>query len=123
MDTTRVEKPAPRIPLSLAVEFRKSYARRPEVGQLKNISLTGAFLERNNMAFTPEDKLSLVFKVSGRTRTITARVIWTNSEGVGVQFIPENNRDVQIVDDLMYFVQNRRESRRNVLDTIFKKVS
>ncbi len=115
------EKPAPRIPLKLSVEYRKSYARRSDGGSLKNISITGAFLEHENPELQPRDKLNLVFKVSGRTRTIMAQVVWCSHGGSGIRFLPDNNRDVQIVDDLIYFVQNRRESRRNVLDDIFKR--
>lgn len=116
-------KAAPRIPLKLDVEFRKSYARKSAVASLKNISLTGAFLECPQLEAQSGDKLNLVFSVSGRTRTVAAEVIWHSPRGAGVRFVPENNRDVQIVDDLMYFVQNRRDSRRSVLEDIFKKVS
>ena len=117
------EKPAPRVPLKLEVEFRKSYARQPDGGSLKNISITGAFLEHENPELHPRDKLNLVFKVSGRTRTIMAQVVWCSNGGSGIRFLPDNNRDVQIIDDLIYFVQNRRESRRTVLDNIFKRVA
>jgi len=118
-----VEKtPSPRIPLNLDVEYRRSYARIGEVGLLKNISLTGAFLEHTNGALSVNDKVSMTFKVSGRTRRIHATVVWTNEFGSGIRFAPANNRDVQIVDDLMYFVESKRESRRSVLDNIFKQV-
>ena len=109
--TNAEQAPAPRLPLRLSVEFRKSYARRAELGQLKNISLTGAFLENPSQDLHPEDKVCLVFNVSGRVRTITAQVIWSSVGGAGVRFLPDNNRDVQIVDDLMYFVQNKRDSK------------
>ena len=39
-----MEKPAPRLPLQLPIEFRKNYSRKADYGDLKNISLTGAFL-------------------------------------------------------------------------------
>lgn len=115
--------PAPRIPLKMDVEFRRSYARDGVTGQLRNISLSGAFLEHANTALTAGDKLSITFMVSGRVRKIHAAVVWSNTLGVGVKFIPSNNRDVQIVDDLMYFVENNREDRRTVMDSIFKQVS
>ncbi len=116
------QKPAPRIPLKLTVEFRKSYARKGDSGRLKNISLTGAFLEHASPELLTSDKLNLTFVVSGRSRVIPAQVVWISETGAGLRFMPENNRDVQIVDDLMYYVQNRRDSRRNVLDDIFKRV-
>lgn len=120
MDTTQ-NTPSPRIPLKLDVEYRKSYGRSAEVGQLKNISLTGAFLEHSNEAMKESDKVCITFKVGGRTRKINAAIIWSNSAGSGIKFLPTCNRDVQIVDDLMYFVESKRENRRSVLDDIFKK--
>lgn len=126
MSTENITSPAPRIPLQMDVEFRRSYARRGEKGRLKNISLTGAFLElsaaeKNKLA--PKDKLLITLFVSGRARQISAHVIWNSSSGCGLKFIPSNNRDVQIVDDLMYFVENSRDNQRQVLNSIFKKVS
>jgi hypothetical protein len=50
-------------------------------------------------------------------------VIWANTVGVGVKFKPTNNRDVQIIDDLMDFVEASRSNKRGVLDTILKKVA
>ena len=43
MDTMKA--PAPRTPLNLDVSFRRNYARQDVTGILKNISLSGAFLE------------------------------------------------------------------------------
>lgn len=123
MDTVQPSLPAPRIPLAMEVEFKKNYARQAEQGNLKNISISGAFLEHQSMELKTNDKVALVIQVSGRKRKIIASVIWTSGNGCGVKFHPYNNRDVQIVDDLMYFVQSKRDSRRNVLDDIFKRVA
>src|SRR5437868_3540953 len=112
---------APRIPLKLDVEYRRSYGRSTDVGQLKNISLSGAFLEHGNDSLKVNDKIAITFKVGGRVRKINALIIWSNTIGSGVKFMPTNNRDVQIVDDLMYFVESKREGRRTVLDDIFKQ--
>lgn len=120
MDPT---KPAPRTPLKLEVAYKKNYAREEAVGVLKNISLTGAFLEAPSTAVRPEDKIQLFFLVSGRMRKVSARIIWKNQFGFGVQFLPMNKRDVQIVDDLIYFVESQRDGHRGVLDQIFYKVS
>jgi hypothetical protein len=113
--------PAPRIPLSLEIEYRKVYARKAEFGQLRNISLTGAFLEHGSEEVKSADKVCITFKVGGRVRKINAQVVWSNASGSGVKFLPVNNRDVQIVDDLMYFVESGREGKRTVLDDIFKQ--
>lgn len=113
--------PSPRIPLKLDVEYKKSYGRSQEFGELKNISLTGAFLQHTNEALKANDKVAITFKVGGRIRKINALIIWSNGAGSGLKFLPSNNRDVQIVDDLMYFVETKRENRRNVLDDIFKQ--
>ncbi len=119
-DTLKV--PAPRTPLNLEVSFKRNYAREETKGTLKNISITGAFLEFAGGEVRPNEKLNLNIIVAGRERRIAAHVIWINSVGVGVKFMPMNNRDVQIVDDLIYFVENSRNDRRSVMDTIFKKV-
>lgn len=122
MDTSTDSKPANRIPLFVDIEYRKSYSRQSTKGVLKNISITGAFLSISE-SLNPRDKLLVVFQVSGRKRKIAARVIWSGTGGVGIKFEPANNRDIQIVDDLMYFVSVSRDSRKDVLDNIFKKVS
>ena len=113
--------PLPRIPLKLDVEYRKSYGRETDVGHLRNISLTGAFLEHPNEGLKANDKVNITFRVGGRIRKIGAVIVWSNGTGSGIKFLPTNNRDVQIVDDLMYFVESKREGRRNVLDDIFKQ--
>jgi len=123
MHTEDANKPAPRIPLKVGVEYRRSYARNNQSGTLKNISITGAFLVAPIDELEPKDKITINFTVSGRRREIPAEIVWCNSVGCGVRFMPANNRDVQIVDDLMYFVENKREARREVLDNIFKKVA
>ncbi len=116
--------PAPRMPLQLDVEFRRSYARRGEWGRIKNISLSGAFLELDaEQLLLPNDKVVLNFTVSGRKRRIQASVVWNDHHGCGVKFHHVNGRDQQIVDDLMYFAESSKETQRSVLDTIFKKVS
>ncbi|QDK36155.1 PilZ domain-containing protein [Bdellovibrio sp. NC01] len=119
-DTVKV--PAPRTPLNLEVSFKRNYAREETIGTLKNISITGAFLEFSGGDVRTNEKLNLFFVVAGRERKIAAQVIWINSAGVGIKFMPTNNRDVQIVDDLIYFVENGRTEARSVMDSIFKKV-
>ncbi|MCB0420035.1 MAG: PilZ domain-containing protein [Bdellovibrionales bacterium] len=115
--------PAPRLPLKMNVQFRRSYARQEIKGTLKNISLTGAFLEGSKENLTIGDKVSIRLTVGGRDRKVNAKVIWLHDSGCGVQFQPFNNRDIQIVDDLMYFVESSREGRRLVLDDIFGQVA
>ncbi len=119
-DTVTV--PAPRTPLNLEVSFKRNYAREETKGTLKNISISGAFLEFEGGEIRANEKLNLVFIVAGRERKVAAHVIWKNSAGCGVKFMPTNNRDVQIIDDLIYFVENNRTDRRSLMDTIFKKV-
>jgi hypothetical protein len=123
MQANQEKAPAPRLPLKMEVEYRRSYARQSVKGTLRNISLTGAFLETTTELITAADKVIITFVVSGRRRNINATVIWKNGAGCGIKFQPFNNRDVQIVDDLMYFVESSRENRRSVLDDIIKRVS
>ncbi len=121
METTKA--PAQRTPLNIEVEYRKNYAREGTAGTLKNISLTGAFLKHVGDALKVGEKLVVNFTVAGRERAVHATVVWTNPVGSGVRFQPINNRDVQIVDDLIYYVESKREGTRGILDEILKKVA
>jgi len=114
---------APRTPLHLDVNFRRSYARQDSQAVLRNISLSGAFLELENHDLRVDEKINLTFIVAERERKITAQIIWKNSLGAGVKFIPQNNRDVQIVDDLIYYVETKRMGHRGIFDGIIKKVA
>lgn len=115
--------PAPRTPLFLEVSFRRSYARNDVSGILKNISLSGAFLEIAGHSLNIEEKINLSFVVGSRERKIVAQIVWKNSLGAGIKFLPINNRDIQIVDDLIYYVESKRMGHRGILDGILKKVS
>lgn len=121
MDAKQDKVPSPRLPLQMNIEFRKSYGRQNARGVLKNISLTGAFLETETLELAASDKLVIEFVVSERRRKMQATIVWKNANGCGVRFQPFNKRDTQIVDDLMYFVQNRREFRKSLLEDIFKQ--
>ncbi len=114
---------APRTPLNIDVAFRRSYAREETKANLKNISLSGAFLFHSGEKLGPGEKVQLTFSVSGRERAVQAVVVWTNTKGSGVKFLPLNNRDVQIVDDLIFYVESKRTGTKSVLDQIFKKVA
>lgn len=120
MESKQDKVPSPRLPLQMQVDYRKSYGRANTKGVLKNISLSGAFLETETLELAPSDKIVVEFIVSDRKRKMACTIVWKNAKGCGVQFQPFNKRDTQIVDDLMYFVQNNREFRRNLLDDIFK---
>jgi hypothetical protein len=114
--------PAARVPVKLGVEFRKVYGRSTNLGSIKNISRTGAFLE-NAVELKAHDRVLLELSVSGRSRQLQALVIWQNEFGCGLQFQPENNRDSQIVDDLVYFAQTHRREVKGVLEEIFQRVA
>jgi hypothetical protein len=115
--------PAPRTPLRIQVQFRKNYARQESAGTLRNISLTGAFLCHGAGELASGERLQLRVLVSGRERLISAKVVWTNRLGSGIQFLPQNNRDTQIIDDLIYFVESKRSGTKSILDQIFKRVA
>jgi len=114
--------PAPRTPLNIQVSYRRNYAREEGGGILKNISITGAFLQHQDASLTVGERLALKFTVSGRERTVQAQVVWSNQRGAGIKFLPMNNRDVQIVDDLIYFVEAKRTDSKSIFNTILKKV-
>ena len=115
--------PSPRTPLILDVSFKRSYARKEDQGVLKNISLSGAFLEVGSHELRVEEKINLTFVVGSRERKIAAQIVWKNSLGAGIKFLPVNNQDVQIVDDLIYYVESKRMGYRGIMDGILKKVS
>lgn len=115
--------PAPRTPLNLEVSFKKNYARFATGGVLRNISLTGAFLEVKDHSLKIQEKLALNIQVASRERKISAQVIWKNSKGVGVKFLPTNNQDSQLIDDLIYFIESKRKSHKGIFDGITKKVA
>lgn len=115
--------PSPRTTLNIEVVFRKSYARDESSGNLKNISISGAFLTHTENQLKAGEKVHMTFSVAGRVRDINAIVIWSNTFGAGIKFLPQNNRDVQIIDDLIYFVETRKTDTKGVLDQILKKVA
>ncbi|MBY0314091.1 MAG: PilZ domain-containing protein [Bdellovibrionales bacterium] len=119
---SEIVKPADRIPLRLPIEFRKTYARQSEKGGLVNISITGAFLEHRTEELEINDQINIHFRVSGRERVLQATIVWKSNAGAGVRFSPDNQQDVQIIDDLMYFVKDHREKKKAVLHSIFSKV-
>lgn len=116
-------KPSPRIPLAVEVDFKKNYSRQTSKGTLKNISLSGAFLEKEELEFEVGDKVQILLTVGSRARKLNAHVVWKNSKGIGLKFNHSNNRDIQIVDDLMYFAENKRTSQKDLLGDIFNKVA
>lgn len=118
------QTPAERLNLRLPIRFKRSYARDYSSASLKNISLTGAFLCLPRGAdVNLDEKITITFNVSGRQRKVVANIIWMDTSGCGIRFKPFNNRDVQIIDDLMYYVESKKETKKKVLNTIFKVVS
>lgn len=117
------KNPAPRTPLNLEIAFKKNYARSENKGYLKNISLSGCFIESTENEFKTREKIQVKFVVGDRERLVPALVVWANSNGCGIKFIPNNNRDVQIVDDLIYFAENYRDINKDVFSNILKNVA
>jgi hypothetical protein len=115
--------PAKRIPLAIEVNYRKTYGRQELKGKLINLSLSGAFLKTSDLGFDVSEKIHLTFSVGTRSRDLAAKVVWKNEYGLGLEFFHNNNRDVQIVDDLIYYVEESRQDRKMVLSQIFDKVS
>jgi hypothetical protein len=124
MEYNGTTTPAQRHTLLFEVEFKRNYARRHTKANMKNVSLTGAFLENpENLDLEKDEKINLNLFVGGRARTLQATVIWKNHLGCGVRFAHSNNRDLQIIDDLIFYVESTRASQKSVLADIFKKVS
>ena len=115
--------PAKRTRLNVPVEFRRRYSRKTEIGQLKNISETGAFLAQKGTPLPARTKVHLSLEFLGNKREIVAEVVWSNSNGSGIQFLPHVGLDKLAVQDFIEYVQEQKASRYNTLDLIFKRVA
>ncbi|MFK8138923.1 MAG: PilZ domain-containing protein [Bdellovibrionales bacterium] len=118
-----MESPARRLPLSIGVDYRKPYSRRCDKANVKNISLTGAFIQDPEAELQENDRISLTFEIGGRKRKISALIVWTGKHGAGVEFQHSNKQDQQIIDDLMYFVEEKQDDRRSILNKIFDEIA
>lgn len=119
----QVSSPSPRTPLNLDITFKKSYGRSPCVGRIINISLSGAFIELEGLPLASNEKINVNIEVAGRKRKLPAFVVWKNNQGCGIKFNHASNRDIQIIDDLIYFAESLRSDRREVVKDILKKVA
>lgn len=115
--------PAPRTPLSHNISFKKLYSRNASQGVLLNLSISGAFMRHADGDLKPQDKVAITVSIAGRERKLQAVVIWSNSAGSGIKFLPTNKRDTQIIDDLIYFVESKRDGSRSVMNQILKNVA
>jgi hypothetical protein len=113
---------SPRFNVDLNFEFKRNYARQLSKAEVRNISLTGAFI-KTEISLRPSEKLNVYLTVSGRTRKVAAKVVWVSNRGVGLQFQPFNSRDLQIVDDIIYYAAEKSSSTKSLFDTILNKVA
>lgn len=109
-------EPAQRVQLYLEITYKTNYGRNEQKAVLKNISLTGGFLETNVTQLRVQDKIKIFFVVADREREIKSEVVWLSAEGAGVRFLPKNNQDHQIIDDLIYFVETRQVGYKGYFD-------
>ncbi len=126
-----IEKQQDLFPAYLNVEYKKVYARDFTCGQLRHINNSEAYLSTPSIpsknpisrdskkALKSQDKISIVLVLGERKRILQASVLSTDSRGARVKFHFLNNRDYQIIDDLIYFVEKAKESRRKKLHFIF----
>lgn len=120
METT--QQSAQRFSVEMDLDFKCNYARDFNKATVKNISVSGAMI-KTDIPLKPAEKINVFFKVSGRERKIAAQVVWISDKGVGVKFNHFNNRDIQIVDDLIYFATAKNSSTKSLLDNILNKVA
>ncbi len=113
---------AQRFKVELDLDFKCNYARDYNKASVKNISTSGALIQ-TDIPLKPAERINVFFKVSGRERKIAAHVVWIGEQGVGVKFDHFNNRDLQIVDDLIYFATEKTSSTKDLLDSILSKVA
>ncbi|MBE8221881.1 MAG: PilZ domain-containing protein [Bdellovibrionales bacterium] len=144
------KKPAKRTHAKISILFKESYGRDFSHGSLHNISKTGAFLfintankEASKAAFSDTSKnaaeslventeksatenskqINLYIKLNKRNRKILAKVVWKTKNGYGLQFIRSSVQDKKLVDDLIYFEEQKNKTKQTILHNIFKKVA
>ncbi len=115
-------KPAKRFSVDLAFEFKRNYARQVCKAEVRNISLTGALI-KTELTLKPTEKINVYLSLSGRMRKVAATVVWVGDKGIGLRFQPFNNRDLQIVDDIIYYATEKTTSTRDLMDSILSKVA
>lgn len=93
--------------MNLVTSLKRLFSRAGIEVTVKNLSLTGAFIEVSNKDLCLHDKVKIAVVLFDRERELSATVVWKNETGVGVKFIYKNSQDMQIVDDLIYFSKNR----------------
>jgi hypothetical protein len=121
MDNTK-ETPAQRFSIDFDLDFKCNYARDFNKAQIKNLSVSGALI-KTDVTLKPSEKINIFVRVSGRERKIPAQVVWISDRGVGIKFNHFNNRDIQIVDDLIYFATEKGLSTQELLQNILNKAS
>ncbi len=121
---TNNQKPATRTHTKIAVLFKASYERDFSQGSLHNISLTGAFLFNSGVDIHKDQKyVNLYIKLNQRNRKILAKVVWKSEQGYGLQFVRTTLQDKKLIDDLIYFEEQKNKTKQNILRNIFKKVA
>ena len=121
-DDQKKEGPSKRHALELSLEFKRNYARETSQAEIRNLSLSGALIKTTEV-LKPSEKIHVFLTVSGRRRKLQASVVWIGGGGVGIKFNHFNNRDLQIVDDIIYFATEKTTSTKSLLDNILSKVS
>ncbi|MCX7674903.1 MAG: PilZ domain-containing protein [Bdellovibrionaceae bacterium] len=122
--TTAGKKPAPRTKMNFPVQYRRKYNRQDEIGTLKNVSRTGAFLAvtKNTEPLAVGTKVFIKIEFGGLHREIVAEVIWSSPIGSGIHFLPHVGRDQHAVEDLIEYVTEQKMEKHKTLEQIFKKV-
>lgn len=115
-------QPAPRTPARMGVEFRRVYGRQVFDGIIKNISVTGVFIE-HALRFEKEDMVQIEMCIGNRKKKIKAKVIWSNEMGSGLQFHPKSKQEIQMIDDMIYFIEQRWHEMKGVLNNILIKMA
>lgn len=98
---------APRIKVNYKIALKKLFSNNQDMVKIKNISMSGAFIEMSTEDFNTREMVGLNFVVSDRERVVQARIVWKSNEGIGVQFHPQNFQDQVIINDLIFFLQNK----------------
>ena len=98
---------APRFKVDYSIALKKLFSNNQDMVKIKNISMSGAFIEMTTEEFNTRELVGLNFVVNDRERVVQARIVWKSKEGLGVQFIPQTFQDQVIINDLIFLLRHK----------------
>lgn len=105
----------------IPVEYRCNYDRQTSLGTLENINLKGAFLRTSLPFDSTTEKILLTISLNKRKREIKANIVDRGKSGCAVEFLYVGKKGLQLIDDLIYFIEKITDKKKSLLHSIFEK--